>query len=301
MDGTTPSVSGMPWSGIDLQDPDSVIQLFGRATEANIASGVRRGGCVRLGDQGRLLMTGDLHDHTDNLLKILKLSGIDRDPSNHVVLHEMIHGPHRVNGCDLSVRTLARVAATKCRFPDQVHLLQSNHELAQLMGQPISKDGVSVIGAFDAGIDFIFGHRADEVRSAAGAFIRSHPLAIRCDNRLFCSHSLPGPRRLAGFDPEVIHRDLSDADLATGGSVHLMVWGRNHDDALARELGAAWEADLFITGHQPAEMGYATEGSAILILASDHDHGVALPIDLAKRYTLQDLVDRIVPLASVSV
>ena len=80
-----------------------------------------------------------------------------------------------------------------------------------------------------------------------------------------------------------------------------MVWGRNHDDALARALGAAWESDLFITGHQPAEMGYATEGSAILILASDHDHGVALPIDLTKRYTLQDLVDRIVPLASVSV
>lgn len=303
MDRTTPQAShfdDLPWAGINLQDPDSAIRLFERAAAANIASSSRQGSCIHLGGKGRLLMTGDLHDHTNNLLKILKLSGIHRDPSSHVVLHEMIHGPHRINGCDLSVRTLGRVAAIKCQFPGQVHLLQSNHELAQLMGQSISKDGVSVIGAFDDGIDFIYGDRSEDVRRAVKAFIRSYPLAIQCENRLFCSHSLPAPRRLAGFDPDVIHREMTDADLSSGGSAHMMVWGRNHDDDLAVHLGQAWDTDLFVTGHQPAEMGYATEGTRILILASDHEHGVALPIDLSRRYTLGDLKQQLVPLASIT-
>jgi len=301
MDGPAPQGhTSTPWSDIDLQDPDTTIQLFAAAATANVSSIHRQGSCDCLGSRGRILMTGDLHDHTANLFKMLKLSQLERDDTNHVVLHEMIHGPHRINGCDLSVRMLARVAATKNRYPDQVHLLHSNHELAQLMGQPISKDGVSVIGAFDEGVDFIYGHRADDVRAAAGRFIRSFALAVRCENGIFCSHSLPGPRRMDGFDPEVLDRDLCEADLVSGGSAHLMVWGRNHDDALAENLGNKWDADVFVIGHQPAEMGYTTEGQSILILASDHDHGVALPIDLAATYALDELVARLIPLASVT-
>lgn len=290
----------LPWSDIDLQDADTVIQLFENAAIANESSSRREGACIRLEGQGRLMMTGDLHDHGTNLLKILKLSQLSQSDSNHVILHEMVHGPHRINGCDLSVRTLARVAAVKRSFPDQVHLLHSNHDLAQLMGQPISKDGVSMIDAFNDGVDFIFGHAADDVRAALGRFIHSFALAVRCGNGIFCSHSLPGPRRMAHFDLQIVERTLRNEDLESGGSAHLMVWGRNHHDALAKQLGDAWQAKVFVIGHQPAEMGYATEGGSILILASDHEHGVALPIDLDRSYTLPELVERLVPLASVT-
>jgi hypothetical protein len=47
-------------------------------------------------------------------------------------------------------------------------------------------------------------------------------------------------------------------------------------------------------------MGYEVEGDSMLILASDHSHGVALPIDLGKHYaSIDDLIGEIVPLASI--
>ena len=52
-------------------------------------------------------------------------------------------------------------------------------------------------------------------------------------------------------------------------------------------------------GHQPAEMGYETQGRSMLVIASEHNHGMALPIDLSTRYELNDLIDKLVPLASV--
>ena len=41
-------------------------------------------------------------------------------------------------------------------------------------------------------------------------------------------------------------------------------------------------------GHTPQETGYATIGR-LIILASEHNHGTFLPIDLARRYTLEEL------------
>ena len=54
-----------------------------------------------------------------------------------------------------------------------------------------------------------------------------------------------------------------------------------------------------MTGHQPADWGYEMPNDLLLILASDHDHGVCLPIDLAKDYTMESLIGQIVPLASI--
>jgi len=64
---------------------------------------------------------------------------------------------------------------------------------------------------------------------------------------------------------------------------------------------AAWNARVFVLGHQPADMGYETEADRILILNSDHEHGVALPIDLSRTYDLDALIEAIVPLAAITV
>ena len=65
-------------------------------------------------------------------------------------------------------------------------------------------------------------------------------------------------------------------------------------------LGEAWGVGLFVMGHQPAEMGYEPQGKTMLVLASDHDHGVALSIDLAcADYDQEKLIEQIVPLAAV--
>lgn len=295
---------------IDLRDPDVVIDVFDRAAQANLNTPLRKGAAVHLPNKGRLLMTGDLHDHGLNFHRILKLAQLHKSPTNHLILHEVIHGPARINGRDLSIRMLARVAALKLEFPDQVHVLQSNHELAQCLGEGIMKDGVSVIDAFDEGLIMLFDERADEVREAMARYIKTLLLAVRCANGVFCCHSLPAPRRIERFDKTILDRVPTDEDLSGpvagsrlsgggAGSAHDMVWGRHHNQKIADELAEAWNAKVFVMGHQPAEMGYETEGDTILILASDHDHGVALPIDLSRRYTRDQLVEELVPLASV--
>ena len=78
-----------------------------------------------------------------------------------------------------------------------------------------------------------------------------------------------------------------------------MVWGRKHDDELADALARAWDVKVFVLGHQPAEMGYEVEGERIVIINSDHEHGMALPIELDREYDQQAIIDALLPLAAV--
>jgi hypothetical protein len=175
-----------------------------------------------------------------------------------------------------------------------------NHELAQLAGEGIIKNSTSVVDVFNEGIEFLYADNAQKVCDAMNGFIRSMLLAVRCPNSIICSHSLPSPQRLGDFDPSVIDRDLTDQDLAYRGSAYDMAWGRNHTQLLADDLADDWNVRLFIMGHQPADMGYEIQGDSMLILASNHSHGMALPIDLAGDYhTIDDLISQIIPLASV--
>ncbi len=283
---------------LDLRDPGVVISTLEKVTELNLSSSLRNGAVVELPDKGQLLMTGDLHDHGLNFARILKRAELDQR-HNHLILHEVIHGPGRINGRDLSLRTLVRAAALKLRFPRQVHFLQSNHELSQISGEGILKGNISVVESFNEGVEFLYGEDADAVQVALGNYIRSLPLAVRCANGVFCSHSLPAPRKIDGFDKTVLDRVPTAEDLDVGGSAYVMVWGRHHTQKIADELAGAWNVDVFVMGHQPAEMGYDVQGDTMLILASDHERGVVLPIDLSMRYTREGLIDEIVPLASV--
>lgn len=290
----------IPGSDLNLRDAEVVIDVFRRAARANLEAPRRQGASVHLPARGRLLMSGDLHDNGPNLLKLLKKASLAASPDHHLVLHEIVHGPHLVNGMDLSIQTLARVAALKLDYPEQVHILQANHDLAQFCGVGILKASVNVVDAFDAGVDFIYAEQADAVREAMFEFIKSYLLCVRCENGVFCSHSLPSPHHLAKFDRAVVDRVPTEQDLRQGGSGYRMVWGRNHTQALADDLGETWGCELFLMGHQPAEMGFEREGETMLILASDHNHGVALPVDLSKKTTIDRLVQRIIPLASVA-
>ena len=60
------------------------------------------------------------------------------------------------------------------------------------------------------------------------------------------------------------------------------------------------DADVFICGHQPEPEGFRQANERMLILSSDHSHGVFLPIDLAKPVTMGGLVKRIRKFVSVA-
>ncbi|MEX2213686.1 MAG: metallophosphoesterase [Phycisphaeraceae bacterium] len=291
--------SPQPWLGLDLRNPELMVDLFNQAAHLNRTSKMRKGATVYLPAAGTVVMTGDIHDHGPNLNRILNLAKIHESPSNHVILHEVIHGESFVNNCDLSVRMLAKIAALKVAFPDQVHLLQSNHELAQYRGDGILKGNVSVVKAFDDGLDYIYNDNAEPVRKAVRAFIRTYPLAVRAPKGILFIHSLPGARQMEKFDPGVLDRELTDKDLEPGGDGYVLVWGRYQSQELCDKLAQAWGVDVFVCGHQPAEMGYELMTRTLMILASNHDHGMALPLDLGRRYDMDKLVESLVPLAAM--
>ncbi|MHB1156523.1 MAG: metallophosphoesterase [Phycisphaerales bacterium] len=292
-------------SALNIQNADAVCDLFDRAAQAALDDPKRKGSSVFLPQlpgqlPGALLITGDLHDHRINLRKIINLADLSHNPARHLVMQELIHGPRLVNGMDLSYRTSAQVAELQLQYPGRVHVLLGNHELSQIGGVDIAKHGVSVVDAFHAGLDYVFGDDADRVHEAYTRWVKTNLLAVRCANGLFCSHSLPAGFKAKLFDPAVLERLPTDVDYSMpNGSAHLLVWGRNIDAQWAKDLAKMWDVEQFVLGHQPAEMGYEEHGENMLILASDHDHGVALPIDLSRHYTRAELLEQIIPLAAV--
>ncbi len=288
-------------STLNVQDGASVCQVLDRAAEANLNSPLRAGSVVGLGEEGTLLVTGDLHDQRVHFAKIRKLAALDKSPHHHLLLQELVHGERLVNGLDLSYRTLAEAADLALRYPGQVHVLLANHELAQINGDDISKNGISSVGAFDQGLDYVFGEDADDVREAIVRYVQSLPLALRCANGVMCCHSLPSQFHRSRFDPMVLTRVPTDDDYrGPAGSAYLLVWGRNIAQTWADDLASLWNAELFLLGHQPAEMGYELAGDTMVILNSDHEHGVVVPVDLSTRPTRAELVDQILPLAAMS-
>lgn len=307
-DPSDPSDPSGPSDPLDVSDAAAVIAAFVAAAAATRDDPRRRGATVHLTGPGRVWVTGDLHDHALNFRRILRASGLDgsdatSDRADQVLLQEVIHGPDQINGMDLSVRTLARCADLKRRFPTRVVVLQSNHELAQLRGERITKEGVSVVEAFANGLDFLYGDDAADVRDAMQGYIEALPLAARthpaAGGGVMMTHSLPAPKRIEAFDKDLLNRPTTEADLSPGGSAYDLVWGRYHNRKITQELAEAWGVDALVVGHQPADMGWEAVAENALIIASDHGHGQALPLEPDRRYTREELIDALVPLASV--
>lgn len=279
---------------IDLNDPRAVIDALERGTAANRSAACRNGSVDEIRPPGRLIATGDLHDNPAHFAALIELAGLtpgraDADRA-HLTLHEIIHSDRLINEMDFSYRALTRVAALKADYPEFVHTLLANHELAQMLRSPILKQGVRCVEAFEAGLDHAFGDQAGGVEAAIDRFVRSMPLALRChcsDPRgggfdVLCAHSLPNPAMMARFDTTVLARELSEADYTPRqGSAHLMVWGRGYDHELLEDLVERWGVNWFILGHEHAEFGSAFVAPNAVVLNSDHDFGVYLPLDLA--------------------
>ena len=286
---------------LDLDDPGAVADLLHRTAGLN-RDDPRRSACViDLPDQGKLLATGDLHDNTPALQRIAKEARLDQSADHHLVMHELVHGPNRLNGMDLSIRTLARACALKAAYPEQVCFLLSNHELAQRRQEHVFKEGGSDIDAFNEGLEHLYEDEADAVHEAFDAYVDSLPLAVRCANGVMVAHSLPSPRKIEVFDKSVLDRELTEADYESAGAATLMVWGRHQTRKIAKELAEAWDVEQFILGHQHAEMGWEEKADNILILASDHGHGCCLPVDLSRSYTRDELIDAVVPINGIKI
>lgn len=302
-------------AGVNVQHAGEVIDLFHEAARAARGANCRQGSVDVIEGPGTLIATGDLHDNPFHLSRVIELAGLgeegteargrqgtegetphgeDADPSSlrapvtssppHVTFHEVIHSDRLLNGLDLSYRALARIAELKLEAPERVHTLLANHELAQIVGAGIVKDGVKCVEAFNDGLGYVFGDDWEGVAAALGEFIRSMPLALRCKTArgdILCAHSLPATGAMRRFDTTILSRELTEEDYSPRvGSAHLMVWGRGYDAEQLEDLVERWGVNLFVLGHEKAPEGYLIIPPCAVVLNSDHERGVYLPIDL---------------------
>ena len=227
----------MPADMSTTLEADSVVETFSCATEENQVSPLRQGQVVELPAEGEVWMTGDIHDHRRNFEKFIGAADLANNPQRHIVLHELIHGDHYdADGAEDSWQMLHQAARLKCDFPDQVHFLLANHDLAQIHGEGIMKAGLSVCEAFNTGVKRDFkdqrgtvqrrDHRIPAV-AAAGDPMPQRPVLL----------PQPADRR---SDRDVrLHasstaRSTGDDYKRRTGPVYQLIWGRNIDPGRRR-------------------------------------------------------------------
>ena len=280
--------------------PQTIIDLLNKGAEASNADRCRRGNLIHLPADGSLIVAGDIHGHRRNFERIVAFAGLANNPDRHIVLQEIIHGgPEDSQGGCLSYKLLFDVVRYQLSFPDRVHIIMGNHDTAFINNSEVMKNGKEMNRCLRLALDREFQEAGSDIELAIRQFLFSQPLAVRCDNRIWLSHSLPGDRFVDKFDPEILDRQLKVSDVARPGSAYLLTWGRKHSQAMLDKMAKLFDVDIFILGHQAQLQGWSQPGKNIIIIASNHNHGCLLSIDLAKSYTVEQLIDSIVPLASI--
>jgi Calcineurin-like phosphoesterase len=254
-----------------MPDPDRLLRTLYKAADATRLTPGRRGRFVQLDGASEVLVAGDLHGHLGNFQAIYQVAELAKNRKRHLVLQEVIHGKFRYpTGGDKSHQLLDLFAALKCQFPGQVHLLLGNHELAQWANRMVMKDDKDQNAIFREGVIQAYG--PDKGLTIYEGYIRLFgvlPFALRTANRIFLSHSLPREKFQARFELRHLETDVfPPEDLAVGGSVYELVWGRDTRPETCNAFLKKVEADWLVTGHIPCEGGFARPNPRQLVLDS---------------------------------
>ncbi|NQV33366.1 MAG: metallophosphoesterase [Phycisphaeraceae bacterium] len=278
-----------------------MLELLNQGINANHEDKFRRKNIVLLPLSGELVITGDLHGHQRNLDRIITYCDLENYPKRHVVFQEIIHGGAKTDegGC-LSYRVLLQVMQYKLRFPDQVHLIIGNHDTAFITNTEVMKDGREMNRAMGLALKQEYAENYDEISQALQDFLFSQPLAVKTANGLWMSHSLPADRWKEEFNPHIFVKPVTIDDCAKPGDVYLLTWGRNMSQPWLNELAATLKTRLFILGHQPQPQGWNQAGDNLLLIASDHNHGCLVHVELEDQLSMEDLIHSIVPLSSIA-
>jgi len=281
--------------------PQTIIDLLNKGSEISCADSFRQGNLICLPAEGSVIITGDIHGHRRNFERIVDFADLPNNPDRHIILQEIIHGGQEDSqGNCISYRLLFDVVRYKLNFPDRVHIIMGNHDTAFITDSKVMKNGKEMNRSMSLALEREFKQSSTAVKIALKKFLLSLPLAVKCENRIWMSHSLPANRYIDKFDKQVLEKKLKIEDCKRPGSAYLLTWGRNHSQSLLDKMAGLLDVDIFILGHQAQVHGWSRAGENLIIIASDHNHGCLLPVDLAKSSTIEGLIDSIVPLASIS-
>jgi hypothetical protein len=276
-----------------MPDPQKMLATLRRATYLLKQTPGRIGSVDHLDQADEVLVVGDLHGHIENFARIFKLAALDRNPRRHLVLQELVHDP-RVDpdsDIDRSHRLVDLVAALKCQHPNQVHLILGNHELSELTGRSISKNGVYLNVLFRKGISAAYGEHADDIYQAYLEMFAALPLAARTTNRVMLCHTLPEARDLETFDIDILRNgEWTPESLLRGGTVYSLTWGRDTRAETADRFAGMVDADLFVIGHHPCDDGFHTANHRVVILDGTDPYPAYCLFNAHQPVTLDTLV-----------
>lgn len=276
---------------------EGVIDTFRRAAEANENTPGREGNVVTITREmaDDVMITADLHGHRRNFNSIKKIAELAKRPRRHLILQEVCHGgpSYSSNGGCMSHAMLEDVAKLKAIYPDRVHFLMSNHELAELTDYPIIKAKKMLNLMFRLGIQEMYAGAAEQVREAYNEFIRTCPLAVRLPGDIFVCHSLPERCDSRSFDRSIFSRPLDATDLIEHGDVFDLLWGRDYRVENARAFAKMVTAKVLIHGHEPCPEGYSAPNDLQIILDCCGDPGCYLMVPTDRELTHAELVSLI--------
>ncbi len=275
----------------------NIVTTFDRATDANRRKPGRQGGTVVLAPElaEEVMVTGDVHGNRRNFNRLRKIAALDEHPRRHLVFQEVCHGGpcYPQNGGCMSHTILEDVAELVVRYPDQVHLILGNHELAELTDFPIRKNNQLLNLTFRLGLRQMYGPAADEIRAAALRFLWSCPLAVRLPQGVLITHSLPEAVDRRGFDTSVLTRELSAGDGVEGSDVFRMLWGRDYRQENARAFSQLIEATILITGHEPCREGFIAPNDLQVILDCCGDRCAYVILPVGRELSQAEIMERV--------
>src|SRR5258708_4251265 len=174
-----------------MPEPTRLLRTLQQAIQAVRHTPGRKGRLVSLQEAGEVMVVGDLHGNVENFRKVLQKADLQKHSGRHLVLQELIHGPHKYPaGGDKSHQLLDLFAALKCQFPRQVHMLLGNHELSQWTNRLIGKGNIDYNELFREGVKTAYGPQADNIYAAYLELFAAIPLAVLTLNRVFISPTL---------------------------------------------------------------------------------------------------------------
>lgn len=274
-------------------------EIFRQAAQLIEDDPARHGNCVRVGSPGRVVVAGDIHGHRGNLQRILAYAKPSHCEPPMLILQELIHGPIDSEGRDRSAEVMLQAAQAKMDRPEKVLYLMGNHAMSQITGSEITKHGHGVCKAFVEGIRHKFGSEAPDVFPAVMRFCRSLPLAIRFDNGVHVSHSLPSPNRMIYADPGILDRPYEDEDFRRGGPAYEWTWGRNQTPEQLEGLAEALDVEFFLLGHRHVKAGSMVIPGRALAINSDGPGGAIFEFHSDETITLDNAPSHIKPVSKL--
>ena len=279
-----------------MPDPEKLLAIIRRAIDLTRATPGRSGAIVTLAHADEVMIVGDLHGNTPAFRQTLGVAALAANPGRHLVLQELIHGYRHYpdEGGDKSHQLVDLVSALKCQHPDRVHLILGNHELSEMTGRVISKNGRTLNADFRLGIATAYGARADEVYRAYLDLFAALPLAVRTENRVMLCHTIPDAPDLDRLDLDVLKADSWPAEaMARRGTVYALTWGRDTAPETVDRFASMMDADLFITGHQPCDDGFRRANHRQLIIDGTDPHPAYCLFPARGPATIEGLLDRV--------